>query len=930
MEPVSATFIPSEKDCLAAEALVSRWDSFAGDEKKWWEGMLYDRKAMKDYFERGVRNVADMFEWSVDLRKHHQTSLLYELTGSRNGGVLLQEDNTPTCSTAPSSPCSPVSPSSFPPAPSATPFLHCISTGRTLTYDDVDEMSSQVGHWALHLPAMPLAAHQLCHPRTVKEDLLLHRHADLPQVDGCLPQHTTDLAHRRGVVGLLMENCADYIVIWLGLLKVGYTVSLLPPSSKGSLLLDAVVQSDPIAVICSPQTLPSILQLRSSSCHLTMCSFCFTIGSSTKQRHFPPVYLFDSDVAYATPFSSLCSDNFPTASVGLADLPICRPPREIRYHQPPPPFLFSSSFFYNSSPQDKNTLSSSDSLSSNSCASNSCFYIFTSGTTSSSGNAKPAIFSHGRVMGAGVTWQRHCSLSPADRLYVSLPLCHGNAGVVAVASAMRAGACLVIRSKFSATKFWREVVTLGCTGMAYVGDVWGYLMSNFLKVCGGGRMTMRDIQRQVEVGGKFCGGNLLEEKVDEKVEAREMKKLIKSHQLRFCFGNGLDRLSWLYVHNLFRVSCIVEHYGQTEMPAAHPCLINSFGRPGACGYLPPSAVDIRDYFYRNSPLPPPISNHSQSPTAKNFCLAPPPDAAEVAALLDGMYGTEILVQPASEGGGGLQRQQPASGGGMCMVADRKNRDGLVVGEAVVRLKVMQDHRAGRNEVVDYGGYVVGRNSNNNNRRECECSFVANVFQPNDVFYRSGDILGVDGEGYYFFIQRTGDTYRRKGENIGISQMSSLLQHHCRHLFQSVHYYATPLVFDSTTAEAPEMEKREELVGMAFISLSASAAKQKGGGLMEAAVAAVAAFRGVAWMVLPPYAYPVFVRVGGMHGTTCTHRFQRAVFAKEGFNFASQQRTEQQSLCGGQQRDFVFFNDREKGMFVPWTEELCTKVKAIGL
>lgn len=127
------------------------------------------------------------------------------------------------------------------------------------------------------------------------------------------------------------------------------------------------------------------------------------------------------------------------------------------------------------------------------------FYIFTSGT---SGPSKAALFSHRRVIGAGITWRcamkltkcnalansheipllsdhwtlrTSTSLLDQERMYIPLPLFHGNGGVVALAAAWHAGALCVIRPKFSASEFWSDISRYQCTSLVYIGELWRYL-----------------------------------------------------------------------------------------------------------------------------------------------------------------------------------------------------------------------------------------------------------------------------------------------------------------------------------------------------------------------------------------------------------------------------------------------------------------------
>ncbi|KAK2017400.1 AMP-binding enzyme [Colletotrichum eremochloae] len=62
----------------------------------------------------------------------------------------------------------------------------------------------------------------------------------------------------------------------------------------------------------------------------------------------------------------------------------------------------------------------------------------------------------------------------------------------------------------------------------------------------------------------------------------------------------------------------------------------------------------------------------------------------------------------------------------------------------------------------------------NNEDATNKKFVRDVLRKGDRFYRTGDSLRRDGDGRWFFLDRLGDTYRWKGENVSTAEVSEVL------------------------------------------------------------------------------------------------------------------------------------------------------------
>ncbi|CCF44530.1 AMP-binding enzyme [Colletotrichum higginsianum] len=62
----------------------------------------------------------------------------------------------------------------------------------------------------------------------------------------------------------------------------------------------------------------------------------------------------------------------------------------------------------------------------------------------------------------------------------------------------------------------------------------------------------------------------------------------------------------------------------------------------------------------------------------------------------------------------------------------------------------------------------------NNEDATSKKFVRDIIKKGDCFYRTGDSIRRDGDGRWFFLDRLGDTYRWKGENVSTAEVSEVL------------------------------------------------------------------------------------------------------------------------------------------------------------
>ncbi|WPG99940.1 Isopenicillin N epimerase component 1 [Acrodontium crateriforme] len=109
------------------------------------------------------------------------------------------------------------------------------------------------------------------------------------------------------------------------------------------------------------------------------------------------------------------------------------------------------------------------------------------------------------------------------------------------------------------------------------------------------------------------------------------------------------------------------------------------------------------------------------------------------AQIDGLTG-DMYRDPIT----GLARETPLSEGG----------------EVLVRVQNREDWR----------GYYNGEEATDR-------KFVKDVLQKGDLFYSTGDALRRTTDGYWYFLDRLGDTYRWKGENVSTTEVAEILGGH---------------------------------------------------------------------------------------------------------------------------------------------------------
>ncbi|MFO0569456.1 MAG: AMP-binding protein [Polyangiaceae bacterium] len=84
-----------------------------------------------------------------------------------------------------------------------------------------------------------------------------------------------------------------------------------------------------------------------------------------------------------------------------------------------------------------------------------------------------------------------------------------------------------------------------------------------------------------------------------------------------------------------------------------------------------------------------------------------------------------------------------------------------VGELLIRLKDTP-----RTALGEFRGYT--------DTAATEKKQLRDVFKPGDRYFRSGDLMRFDENDYFYFVDRIGDTYRWKGENVSTAEVAEVI------------------------------------------------------------------------------------------------------------------------------------------------------------
>ena len=215
-----------------------------------------------------------------------------------------------------------------------------------------------------------------------------------------------------------------------------------------------------------------------------------------------------------------------------------------------------------------------------------------------------------------------------------------------------------------------------------------------------------------------------------------------------------------------------------------------------------------------------------------------------------------IVRVDAEAGRPVRSEQ-----GLCVACARGE-----VGEAI-----------GRIGTADEGG---GRFEGYTDLAETEKKILRDVFAKGDAWFRTGDLMRLDEQGFFHFIDRVGDTFRWKGENVATSEVNEAIRD-CKGVLDATTYGVTVPGADGRAGMAAIVAAD----GFGFEAFAAHLSRR-----------------------LPAYAIPLFLRLSHTLDATETFKQKKHELVRDGFD-------------PGRVSDPLFLRDPKSGCYRPLDTQL---------
>ncbi|HQA08652.1 MAG TPA: long-chain-acyl-CoA synthetase, partial [Syntrophomonadaceae bacterium] len=545
------------------------------------------------------------------------------------------------------------------------------------------------------------------HPAIIFEDRVV-TFGELNRLANRYANYFGSLGLKKGdVVALLMENRPEFLIAASGLSKLGVIVSLINNGVRKEVLAHALNICDAKMLIVGHELLEPFLEIRD------------------KVRLLEPGYVFAENEGQNISMPE-----------GIKDLA---------------PLLAAAS---DQNPAATSTVTSDDVI----------VYIYTSGTT---GFPKACAVTQKRWLILGNLFKLFGQMTPETVQYMVLPLYHNSGFDIGYSATIISGATMVLRRKFSARNFWKDVRKYNVSFFIYVGELCRYIYNQ-------------------------------PPQPDD-----------ADNPLKMVVGNGMRGDLMEPFRKRFGIELLKEIYGATEGVGS---FMNLEEIPGMCGNLN-------------------MLGRRQGEIIK--C------DLETGEIIRDENGYAIK----------------------CEVGET----GLLICEI--------------NELNVFAGYV-------NNPQATEEKILRNMFKEGDCYFNSGDLVCLAENDYFSFVDRLGDTFRWKSENVSTTQVSNVVNRFGQ--MEDVNVYGVKI---------PGAEGR---CGMAAVKL------------LDGEVIDWAKLGAFVCDNLPSYARPYFIRVRSTIDATNSFKQVKTQLQKEGFD-------------PNVIKDPLYFLHPEKNVYVELTPELYEQI-----
>ena len=187
-----------------------------------------------------------------------------------------------------------------------------------------------------------------------------------------------------------------------------------------------------------------------------------------------------------------------------------------------------------------------------------------------------------------------------------------------------------------------------------------------------------------------------------------------------------------------------------------------------------------------------------------------------------------------------------------------------------------------NEIGEVLGEIKGTGRSSfegyEDKAATEKKILTDVFKKGDKWFRTGDLMSRDEYGYVQFVDRIGDTFRWKGENVATNEVADVISKFTGVELANVY-----------GVQVPHTDGR---AGMAALTVKGALDySQLAKHLLES---------------LPTYAVPLFLRENQKADTTGTFKFRKVDAVREGFD-------------PGKVRDPIWVLDAKQSTYTPLTD-----------